>query len=116
MTDPFPELPRRVLYMDKKPAAKPIAPIPFFHVEVAVKKPSRVGDDLVEAFEEMSAIVRGASKAVESYDVTKVPVTKIKPVTKIAGVTKTRGRPAKRDKPMTAAERMRLYRAKKTAQ
>ena len=101
MSDPFPGLPRRVLFMDvtkTRERTKPWSPVP------AAMKPEPVTKPVTKP------------SVTKLKDVTKPTklVTKPMDVTKPALVTKPRGgRPSKSDKPMTSAERVRLHRAAK---
>ena len=100
MTDPFPELPRRVLFVDVKP-------------EKFV--PPKAVDDYFKQLEKP----RPATKIANATKPAQRNATKGQAdATKIHALTKKkdgRGRPAKGDKPMTSTERSRLRRAAKKA-
>jgi len=106
MTDPFPELPKRVLFVDVKP-------------EKFV--PPKAVDDYFKQLAKPRPVTK--PRVTKLATVTKIPVTKPKDVTKCASKNTASsgrltekngvGRPAKGDRPMTAAERKRQSRAAK---
>jgi hypothetical protein len=99
MTDPFPELPRRVLFVDvTKPVTKIPAPV------------TKIGGVTKISDAPNAVTARALRKADRGED-----LTRSKNAADLFGKLKIRGRgrPAKGAKPMTAAERKRQSRAAK---